>query len=189
MKTKKLTELALMATIALTIFMVERHIPNPFPIPGVKLGLANIVTIYAVYRYQLKEVLLLVMTRIILGTIFGGNMMALLYSAAGGLLCLAGMVPLHHIIPERTLWISSILGAVLHNIGQISVAVLVTGSLGILMYFPFLLVSGCCAGTFTGLCAQFLIRRNQTVKTSYLQFRGGNDHATHYHSNDSRSHL
>ena len=105
MKTKRLTELALLATIALTIFMVERQIPNPIPIPGVKLGLANIVTVYAVYRYRPREVFLLVMTRIILGAIFGGNMMALMYSAAGGLLCLAGMIPLHHLIPERTLWI------------------------------------------------------------------------------------
>ena len=167
MKTKRLTELALLATIALTIFMVERQIPNPIPFPGVKLGLANIVTVYAVYRYRPKEVLLLVMTRIILGAIFGGNMMALLYSAAGGLLCLAGMITLHHMIPERTLWVSSILGAVLHNIGQITVAVLVAGSPGILMYFPFLLVSGCCAGAFTGLCAQFLVRRKQAVKPFY----------------------
>lgn len=159
MKTKRLTELALLATIALTIFMVERQIPNPIPIPGVKLGLANIVTVYAVYRYRPREVFLLVMTRIVLGAIFGGNMMALMYSAAGSLLCLAGMIPLHHLIPERTLWISSILGAILHNIGQITVAILVTGSPGILMYFPFLLVSGCCAGAFTGLCAQILVRR------------------------------
>ena len=136
-------------------------------ISGVKLGLANIVTVYAVYRYRFREVFLLVMTRIILGAVFGGNMMALLYSAAGGLLCLAGMIPLHHMIPERTLWISSILGAVLHNIGQITVAVLVTGSPGVLMYFPVLLVSGCCTGAFTGLCAQFLVRRNQAVKPFY----------------------
>lgn len=167
MKTKRLTELALLATIALTIFMVERYIPNPVSILGVKLGLANIVTVYAVYRYKPGEVLLLVLTRIVLGAIFGGNLMALLYSAAGGLLCLAGMIPLHHMIPDRTLWISSILGAVLHNIGQIAVAVLVTGSLGILMYFPFLLVSGCCAGAFTGLCAQFLVRRSRMGKPTY----------------------
>ncbi len=159
MKAKRLTELALLATIALTIFMIERHIPNPIPIPGVKLGLANIVTVYAVYRYRPGEVLPLLLTRIILGAIFGGNLMALLYSAAGGLLCLAGMIPLHRMIPENTLWISSILGAVLHNTGQIAVAVLVTGTFGVLMYAPFLLVSGCCAGFFTGLCAQLLILR------------------------------
>ena len=86
--------------------------------------------------------------------------MALLYSAAGSLLCLGGMIPLHRLIPERILWASSVLGAVLHNIGQITVAVLVMRNAGMLMYFPFLLVSGCCAGAFTGLCAQLLLHRN-----------------------------
>lgn len=55
MKAKKITELALLSTIALTIFIVELRIPNPIPIPGVKLGLANIITVYAVYRYSAKE--------------------------------------------------------------------------------------------------------------------------------------
>jgi len=168
MKTKRLTELALLSAIALTIFMVEQKIPNPIPIPGVKLGLANIVTVYALYRYRPKEVLLLVSTRVILGAVFGGNLMALLYSAAGSLLCLAGMIPLHRLIPERMLWVSSILGAVLHNIGQIIVAVMVTKSIGMLLYFPFLLVSGCCAGAFTGLCAQFLLQRNPYI-AAYLR--------------------
>lgn len=159
MQTKRLTELALLATIALTIFMVESKIPNPIPLPGIKLGLANIVTVYAVYRFRPKEVILLLTTRIILGAVFGGNMMALLYSAAGGALCLLGMLPLHHLIPEKTLWISSVLGAVFHNIGQMIAAIFVMKSLGVAMYFPFLLVSGCCAGCFTGLCAQFLLQR------------------------------
>ena len=78
MKTRKLTELALLAAIALAIFLVELRIPNPIPIPGVKLGLANIVTVYAIYQYRPGEVLLLVMTRILLGGIFGGNLMSLL---------------------------------------------------------------------------------------------------------------
>lgn len=102
MQTKRLTELALLATIALTIFMVESKIPNPIPLPGVKLGLANIVTVYAVYHFRPKEVILLLTTRIILGAVFGGNMMALLYSAAGEALRLLGMLPLHRLIPEKT---------------------------------------------------------------------------------------
>ena len=159
MRTKKLTELALLATIALTIFLVELRIPNPIPIPGVKLGLANIVTVYAVYRYRPGEVLLLVLTRIILGAVFGGNLMALLYSLSGGLLCLAGVLLLCRVIPAELLWTVSILGAVLHNIGQIGAALLITGTPGIVAYLPFLLVSGCCAGAFTGLCAQLLVNR------------------------------
>lgn len=166
MNTNKLTQLALLATVALTIFLVELHIPNPIPVPGVKLGLANIVTVYAIYYYRGREVLLLVMTRILLGSIFGGNLMALLYSMAGGLLCLAGMLVLRRFVPVRAIWISSVLGAMLHNIGQLTVATAVMGP-AVLAYLPFLTISGCGAGMFTGLCAQYLIQHHTlTAKIS-----------------------
>jgi len=158
MRTKRLTELALLATIALTIFTIELRIPNPFPIPGVKLGLANIITIYAVYHYRAGEVLLVLLTRIFLGALFAGSMMSLAYSLAGGMLCLAGMLLLRHVIPEQGIWFASVIGAILHNAGQTAIAVLVTGTVGVIAYFPVLLVSGCLAGLFTGLCAQTAIR-------------------------------
>lgn len=158
MRTKRLTELALLATIALTIFTIELRIPNPFPIPGIKLGLANIVTVYALYHYRAGEVLMVLLTRIILGALFAGSMMSLLYSLAGGMLCLAGMLVLRQGIPKQGIWFASVLGAVLHNTGQIMAAVLVTKTAGVLAYFPVLLVPGCLAGLFTGLCAQTVIR-------------------------------
>lgn len=160
MKTSKLTELSLLATIALTIFVVELKIPNVVPIPGIKLGLANIVTIYAVYRYRAKEVLMLLLTRIILGAFFSGQIMSLVYSLAGGMLCLVGMLLLRWIIFEKNIWICSILGAILHNTGQIMIAILITGTLEIIAYLPILIVSACIAGTFTGLCAQLIINRD-----------------------------
>ncbi len=92
MNTKKLTELSLLTAVALIIFVVELQIPNPIPIPGAKLGLANIISVYAVYQYRAREVFLIVVVRILLGAFFSGNMMALLYSLAGGLLCLMGML-------------------------------------------------------------------------------------------------
>ena len=84
--------------------------------------------------------------------------MALLYSMAGGLLCLAGMLVLRHILSENYIWICSVLGAVLHNLGQTVVACLIAGW-GMLLYLPFLLVSGCLAGAFTGGCAQLIVQR------------------------------
>ena len=87
MKARKLTELAMLTSLALIIFIVELQLPNPFPIPGVKLGLANIITVYAVYRYRAREAFLIVLIRILLGSFFSGNMMALMYSMAGGMLC------------------------------------------------------------------------------------------------------
>ena len=110
MKARKLTELALLTAVALVIFVVELQIPNPFPIPGVKLGLANIITVFAVYHYRAREVFLIVFVRIFLGSIFSGNMLVLLYSMAGGLLCLVGMLLLKRLIPEKYIWICSVLG-------------------------------------------------------------------------------
>ena len=157
-KTKKLTELALLTALALTIFVVELRIPNPLPIPGAKLGLANIITVYAVYRYSFKETISVVLTRTLLGSIFGGSMMALLYSLSGALLCFCGMVLLRRVLSTKQIWLCSVFGAVFHNIGQITVAVLLMG-LGVLVYLPFLLVTGCLAGAFTGGCAQMMIKR------------------------------
>lgn len=122
MKVKRLTELALLTALALIIFVIELQIPNPVPVPGVKLGLANIITVFAVYHYRAREVFLIVFVRILLSSFFSGNMMALMYSMAGGILCLVGMVWLKRIISERYIWLCSVLGAVLHNIGQITVA-------------------------------------------------------------------
>lgn len=158
MEVKKLTQLAMLTGVALIIFIVELQIPNPFPIPGIKLGLANIITVYAIYNYRAGEVMMIVFARIFLAAVFSGNMMALLYSLSGSILCLAGMLILKRIIDEKHIWIASVFGAVLHNIGQIAVAVAIMG-FGVLAYLPFLLVSGCLAGAFTGGCAQMVTQR------------------------------
>lgn len=159
MKTKRLTELSMLTAAALIIFVVELRFPDILPIPGVKLGLANIFTVYAVYKFSGKEVLLMVLTRVILGAIFSTNLSALIYSLSGALLCLAGMLLLRKFIPVRYLWLCSIIGAMLHNTGQIVVAVLVMRSFAVMAYFPVLIVAGCIAGAFTGICAQLMLKR------------------------------
>lgn len=166
MKAKRLTELAMLTAVALIIFVVELQIPNPIPIPGVKLGLANVITVFAIYRYKAREVLLIVLCRTILGSVFGGNMMALFYSLAGGILCFLGMLFFKRILSQKYIWLCSIFGAVFHNIGQITVACLIAGT-GMLIYLPFLLLSGCLAGVFTGGCAQLVVQRisGQEIRT------------------------
>lgn len=160
MNAKKLTELAMLTGLALIIFVVELQIPSPLPIPGVKLGLANIITVFSLYHYRSAEALTILVARIVLGAIFGGNIMTLMYSLAGGLLCLTGMVLFKKIIPMKHLWFCSVIGAILHNIGQVAVACVVAGR-GMLLYFPVLLVSGCLAGAFTGGCAQLIIHKKE----------------------------
>lgn len=153
MKTKKLVQLSLLTAIALSIFIVELQIPNPFPFPGIKLGLANIVTLYVIYRYRAKEALLVLMARIILGSLFSGN-----YSLAGGICCFVVMSVLHDKIEEKYIFIVSILGACAHNIGQIIIAIFITKTLAIMMYLPWLLLSAMITGLFIGLCTQYLLK-------------------------------
>ena len=158
-KVRKLTELAVLTAVSLIIFVIELQIPNPFPIPGIKLGLANIITVYAVYHYKAHEVAAMVAVRLLLGAVFSGNFMALIYSASGAFLCLVGMLLLRRFIDEKHLWAASVLGAVLHNTGQMAAALIVTRTAQLLLYYPFLIVSGCLAGAFTGLCAQIVTAR------------------------------
>ena len=156
---KRLTELALLTALALIIFVIELRIPEIVPIPGVKLGLANIITVYAVFRYRPGETALVVLMRIVLGAVFAGRISALLYSAAGAAMCLLGMLAVRRIIPDGKIWLCSVLGAVLHNAGQIIAAALLMRTMVVFSYFPVLVFSGCIAGAFTGMCAQLLVER------------------------------
>ncbi|MCD8187303.1 MAG: Gx transporter family protein [Ruminococcus sp.] len=156
---KRLAELSALTALALIIFVVELRIPDLLPIPGVKLGLANIITVYAVYRYRGIEVFMVVLVRILFGSMFSGGVSTMLYSLAGGMLCLSGMLLVRHIIPPRHLWLCSIIGAILHNTGQMIMAVLLMKTTAVLCYYPILLFSGCIAGLFTGLCAGLVVSR------------------------------
>ncbi len=159
MKLRRLTELSLLTAVALIIFIIELRIPDLLPIPGVKLGLANIITVYAVYRFRAGETAMLVLVRILLGAMFSGNMSALLYSAMGAAFCLCGMLLIRRLVPQNYIWLSSVLGAMLHNTGQILAALLVMRTFSVLAYYPVLLVTGSIAGCFTGLCAQYVTGR------------------------------
>lgn len=159
MKTKHLTLLAMYTTIALTIFVAESAIPPLLPIPGVKLGLANIVTLWLLLCHNWKDALCVLVLRIVLGSIFAGQFLSFAYSLSGGLLCLAAMVFFLHFLGKNQIVIISILGAVFHNIGQLLMAFFVLQSFSIVSYLPVLLISGITAGTFTGLCAKFTYQR------------------------------
>jgi Predicted membrane protein len=159
MQLKKLVFMALLTAVALIIFTIEAQIPNPIPIPGIKLGLANIVTVYAMFVLGPKPTLMILVCRIILGSFFSGQMVSLIYSMAGGLLCYASMLLLRKVLSLRQIWVCSVIGAVCHNVGQISVAILLTRTLGMLAYVPFLLISGILAGFCTGICAQKVVLR------------------------------
>ena len=164
MKTKKLTLMALLTAIALTIFMVEAQIPAIVPLPGVKLGLANIVTVFAVFALGSKEAACILFCRIFLGAVFAGNFSSIFYSAAGGTLAILVTILLRKILTNRQLWVAGALGAVAHSVGQVCMAVFITGTPGIIVYLPPLVAISIVTGCFTGACAQFLVNRGKLWK-------------------------
>ena len=163
MDARRLTRLALLTAVALSLFVVELQLPDLFPIPGAKLGLANIVTVYALYRCRAGEAAMVLAARILLGGLLGGRGIAIVYSAAGGTACFAGMLLLKRAIPERHLWLASVFGEALHNLCQMDAALAIAGT-AVLAYLPFLLLAGCAAGAFTGLCAQLVLKKGRFWK-------------------------
>lgn len=156
--TGKLTLMAVLTAVALTIFVIEAQIPPLAPIPGIKLGLANIVTVYAIFSLGPGPAAMILLARILLGSLFSGGM-AVFYSLAGGFCCYLVMLVMRKLVTQRQIWVCSVLGAMAHNVGQIFAAVLITRTPGVAVYLPVLMVSGILTGLFTGLCAQFLLRR------------------------------
>ena len=159
MKVKKLTQMAMLTAIALTIFMVEAQIPALVPIPGVKLGLANIVTVFAVFALGPREGAAVLFVRIFLGAVFAGNFSTIFYSAAGGACAILVTILLRKILKENQLWVAGCVGAMAHSIGQMAMAILLTGTPGLAVYLPIMIAISIVTGLFTGLCAQFLVNR------------------------------
>lgn len=157
-RTKKLALMAALTAIALTIFVAEAQIPPPVPLPGVKLGLANIITLVAMVLLGRREAGEILLMRIILGSMFAGSMSALLFSIAGGALAWAVMCVTIRFFGEKQIWVVSVLAALAHNAGQLAVSVWVTGTVSILVYAPALLAAGIVTGVFTGVAARYLIR-------------------------------
>lgn len=155
MKTRRMTLLAMYTTIALTIFLVEALLPTLTPVPGIKLGLANIVTLWLLIYASPKDAFLVLLMRIFLASILAGQMMSFAYSLCGGILCFLAMTALYRFLGRKYIVFVSIIGALFHNLGQIVIAVIVLQSFSILSYLPVLTISGILAGTFTGLCALF----------------------------------
>ena len=169
MKTKKLTRMALLTAIALTIFMVEAQIPALVPVPGVKMGLANIVTVFAVFALGAKEGAAVLFVRIFLGAVFAGNFSTILYSGAGGFCAIAVTILLRKILTEKQLWVAGVMGAIAHSIGQMAMAIAITQTVGLVSYLPMMIICSIITGLFTGLCAQFLLNRGENLWKTFLK--------------------
>ena len=166
MDIKKMTALAMFSVIALTIFTAESMIGQIVPIPGIKLGLANIVTLLVLILYAPKEALFVLIVRILLGSMFGGQMISFFYSLTGGILCWLVMSLISALLKKKFLVLIvliSMCGAAAHNIGQILAAIVITHSISVVAYLPVLMLSAMITGCFTGLAAQVSAKRLQKI--------------------------
>ena len=169
MKIRKLTLMAMLTAVALIIFVVEAQIPALVPIPGVKLGLSNIITVFAVFMLGPWEAVLILSARIFLGAVFAGNFSTIFYSAAGGELAILTTIGLRRILKNHQLWVAGCLGAIAHSIGQMVAAILISGTPGLVIYLPVMIVCAIITGLFTGLCAQVLVNRGKDLWKTFLK--------------------
>ena len=155
--TRKLTMLAMTMAVAMVLSYIESQIPAFVAVPGVKVGLANIAVIFALYRFGFKEACLVSFVRVlVMSMLFGLG--AIFYSMAGAVLSLLGMIILKKTRSFSEISVS-VAGGVLHNLGQIIAAFIILETNAVKYYLPFLILSGVLAGAVIGTAAGFLVRR------------------------------
>lgn len=158
--TSRLTRGAVLTAMALALSVAEGLVPLTiiFPLPGLRLGLANLVTVFALCRLGDRDAFGILIARCFLGNLLGGNLMALAFSLTGGLLALAVQAILLR-VPGLSLFGVSIGGAAAHNIGQILASLVVLGSAAPLVYLPPLLVMSLVTGAVTGGVSTLLVQK------------------------------
>lgn len=160
LKTKKLTLLAISVALAMVLSFLESLLPPLALVPGVKLGLANIVTLYLLYTLGPISAGAVSLVRVLLSALLFGTVQSLIFSLAGAVLSFAVMLLAKHLLPFGKVGVS-VLGGVAHNAGQIIAAVFVMGTTGIAYYFIPLVITGTLAGVGVGLAAAVIIARLQ----------------------------
>jgi len=158
LRTRRLTMSAMFATLALIFTYVEVLIPYNLGVPGVKLGLANLVIIIALYEMDFKYAMTINVIRIMLSGLLFAGVFAMLYSLSGGILSLIVMWFLKKTGKFSMIGVS-MAGGVVHNMGQLLVAALVVSNLKMFVYFPILVFSGIAAGICIGIVAYVIDQR------------------------------
>ena len=162
MKNKKVATLALLIALAMILSFVESQIPSFFAIPGIKIGLANIAVVFALYKLDISSAIVVSIVRVIILSFLFGSSLTLVYSISGAFLSLITMV----IMKKSDLFslvAVSIAGGVMHNVAQIIVACIILKSAAIKYYLPFLIISGILTGTVIGLISGKLTERIKMI--------------------------
>lgn len=157
-RAKTLAQISVMVALALVLHVVERMLPIPQVAPGIKLGLANVVTLVALFVMGFRQVVSLVIVRTLLASFFGGGVTEFLFSVTGGMLSLLVM---YLAVKKLTRYFSlpsiSVLGAIAHNCGQLLIAALIVETFSIFTYLPVLMVSAAVTGTVVGITAKAVL--------------------------------
>ena len=155
MRTKKLIFLAVLVAMGCSLFVLESLLPPIAAIPGLKPGLANIITLLAIVWFGKKEAGLCLLCRILLCSLYAGHFDYFLYSFAGGLCCYLILC----ISPKAPLWARSVMAAIAHNIGQVTIAAILTHTFSLYWLLLYLVIGAIMSGRIVGLAAEILTRR------------------------------
>ena len=160
---KKITRTALLITMAVLLGYVESLFPPIVPVPGIKLGLANVITLICLYIIGTKLAFAVLLLRIFLSALIFGQPISLAFSLFGGLLSFFAMSVLKRFLCDENIWAISVFGAFFHNLGQIIAAVIITGELSVAYYFLVLIISSVITGAFTGICAGCAVKKLKKI--------------------------
>jgi len=154
---KKIAIIAIFISLALILSYVDSLIPLTIMVPGIKIGLANVVIIFSLYMLGFNTALFISIIRVILSSVLFGSILTFAYSMTGAMLSILVMVILKNKVKLSTLTIS-IIGAVMHNIGQILMAIILMNTKEIIYYLPILMITGMISGTIIGIISALLIK-------------------------------
>ena len=163
MNTKKLTFLSVCVALAMILSYIESLIPPLVAVPGIKIGLANSVSLFILYAYGAREAACVSIIRVCLLAMLFGSSVSFIYSLSGAVLSLVGMIVLKR-IPIFTILAVSVSGAVLHNAAQIICACLIMENASVAYYLPVLIISGTIAGIAIGTVSALLLKRLEKTK-------------------------
>ena len=165
-RNKKIANMAMLVVLAMIFSYVESLIPINFGVPGMKLGIANLVTVTGIYFLALPEILLVVVMRVLLIGFMFGNGMSIIYSLAGGILSVLVMTLLKKAKGFSEVGVS-IAGGIAHNIGQLIVAAIVVENMKLVYYLPALLIAGTVTGCLIGMLSKKMLPvvKSEAVKS------------------------
>ncbi len=163
MKIKKITFLAIFVALSMMLSFVESQVPPLVAVPGIKMGLANIAVVFTLYKFSIKEAAAVSILRVLLVSLIFGNTLSMAYGICGAAFSLIGMALLKSFTKFSSISVS-VVGGVLHNMGQIVVAYFVTDTAELIYYLPVLVVSGTLAGIVIGVIAGIIVKRFEKIK-------------------------